>query len=96
MLRPFITVFLGLSVAACGSLPKRPMDKVTTPEQMVLKEYADWPVVSQSMYSDPKIEQAVSVLLKQMTLDDKVGQMIQPELQQISPMRPHNTGLAPF
>lgn len=85
MLRPFITVFLGLSVAACGSLPKRPMDKVTTPEQMVLKEYADWPVVSQSVYSDPKIEQAVSVLLKQMTLDDKVGQMIQPELQQISP-----------
>ena len=85
MLRPFITVFLGLSVAACGSLPKRPLDKISKPDQPILKEYADWPVADKSLYADLKIEQTVSVLLKKMTLDDKVGQMIQPELQQISP-----------
>ncbi|MGH8089215.1 MAG: glycoside hydrolase family 3 protein, partial [Stenotrophomonas sp.] len=45
----------------------------------------DWPHVTSAIASDPAIESRVRSILAQMTLAQKVGQMTQPEIKQITP-----------
>lgn len=45
--------------------------------------FADWPKIKTQ--KDPKIEQSISTILAQMTLEEKVGQMIQPNLRDVTP-----------
>ena len=51
----------------------------------VLKYYADWPKITSAIPKDPTIEAEVAVILEKMTLEEKVGQMIQPSLDQVTP-----------
>lgn len=44
-----------------------------------------WPVVRSPIKIDPTIEAKIDALLAQMTVEQKVGQMIQPEIKSISP-----------
>jgi len=50
-----------------------------------LAYYSDWPVIDSAVPEDPEIETAVSDILAQMTLEEKVGQMIQPDLREVTP-----------
>ncbi|RVU84442.1 glycoside hydrolase family 3 protein [Leucothrix sargassi] len=50
-----------------------------------LTYYADWPKIQSQVKRDPVIESKVSALVAQMTLEEKVGQMIQPNLSQVTP-----------
>ncbi|HEU4535125.1 MAG TPA: glycoside hydrolase family 3 N-terminal domain-containing protein [Polyangiaceae bacterium] len=45
----------------------------------------EWPVVKSVVPTDPAIEQAVASLVASMTLPQKVGQMVQAEIQAITP-----------
>jgi beta-glucosidase len=45
----------------------------------------EWPTVKSDIPLDPAIEKAVSDLLAKMTIEQKVGQMIQAEIQAITP-----------
>ncbi|MDN3681099.1 glycoside hydrolase family 3 protein [Vibrio tapetis subsp. quintayensis] len=45
--------------------------------------FADWPKIQTQ--KDPKIEQLIATILAQMTLEEKVGQMIQPNLRDVTP-----------
>ena len=47
--------------------------------------YADWPVINSAVPKDPAIEAAVGEILAQMTIEEKVGQMIQPDLRNVTP-----------
>ena len=53
-----------------------------------------WPTVESEIPLDPAIEQAVADLLAQMSLEQKVGQMVQAEIQAITPaqVRTHHIG----
>ena len=44
-----------------------------------------WPVSKSPIGLDPKIERRIDLLLTQMTLEEKVGQVIQPEWKSITP-----------
>lgn len=44
-----------------------------------------WPSLTSKVKSDPAIEARIDALLAEMTVEQKVGQMIQPEIKQITP-----------
>ena len=46
---------------------------------------ANWPVVTSAVALDPEIELAVDELLAAMSVEDKVGQVIQPEINKVTP-----------
>lgn len=50
-----------------------------------LAYYSDWPAIASKVTVDPDIESRVSSILAQMTLEEKVGQMIQPNLDDVTP-----------
>ncbi|HUP22078.1 MAG TPA: 1,4-beta-D-glucan glucohydrolase, partial [Thermoanaerobaculia bacterium] len=53
-----------------------------------------WPVVSSPLATDPELERRVEELLARMTLEEKVGQVIQAEIQHVTPadVREYNLG----
>ena len=53
--------------------------------EMELVYYSDWPALVSKIEADPEIESTISGILEQMTLQEKVGQMIQPNLDQVTP-----------
>ncbi|MEX2366514.1 MAG: glycoside hydrolase family 3 N-terminal domain-containing protein, partial [Pseudohongiellaceae bacterium] len=48
-------------------------------------DHNDWPDITSKVALDPAIEAKVDVLLAGMTLEEKVGQMVQPEIKSASP-----------
>jgi beta-glucosidase len=81
--------------------PGEPMDDVGQPwaqttggeapaadlagEDVGISAATDWPTVTSNIPRDPAIESAVASLVGQMSLAQKVGQMVQPEIQAITP-----------
>lgn len=51
----------------------------------VLPYFSDWPEVKSSVPKDPEQEARIADILSRMTLPEKVGQMIQPDLREITP-----------
>ena len=49
-----------------------------------LRHFSDWPALRSEIATDPGIESAARSILEQMTLDEKVGQMIQPDLVELT------------
>ncbi|WP_117232569.1 glycoside hydrolase family 3 protein [Vibrio maerlii] len=47
--------------------------------------FADWPKIDSAIKKDEKIEAEVQSILNQMTLEEKIGQMIQPNLRDVTP-----------
>ena len=47
--------------------------------------YQDWPQINSVVAIDPVIESKVAAIVAQMTLQEKVGQMIQPDLREVTP-----------
>lgn len=45
----------------------------------------EWPDITSEVKKDPAMEARIDELLAQMTLEEKVGQMIQPEIRQVTP-----------
>ncbi len=45
----------------------------------------DWPHITSEIQKDPAIEQQVQGMLARMSLDEKIGQMVQAEIQEVSP-----------
>jgi beta-glucosidase len=46
---------------------------------------AIWPKVTSAVAQDPAVEQKIDALIAKMTLEQKVGQLIQPELRHVTP-----------
>ncbi len=47
--------------------------------------FADWPCINSEIPKDNNIEEAINKILCAMTLEEKVGQMIQPDLRTVTP-----------
>lgn len=52
---------------------------------VTLPYYTHWPKIESAIGKDDTIEQEISYILSLMTIEEKVGQMIQPNLRDISP-----------
>src|SRR5437773_2413812 len=44
-----------------------------------------WPVVTSSVKKDPRLEARITELLRKMTLEQKVGQMLQADIRSVTP-----------
>ncbi len=47
--------------------------------------FSDWPEINSAIKKDPRIESAVADIVAQMTLPEKIGQMMQPDLREVTP-----------
>lgn len=56
----------------------------TTPIESKVPYFQDWPQINSAVAVDPTIEASVADILAQMTLEEKVGQMIQPDLREVT------------
>jgi len=59
-------------------------DKATPPATTTPEKAAIWPVLTIPVAQDPAIEQAITELMAGMTLEQKIAQMIQPEIRDIT------------
>nr|WP_298155060.1 glycoside hydrolase family 3 protein [uncultured Pseudoxanthomonas sp.] len=79
---------LGASLLACLSCTGQkdaetpPAAAATADASAALK---DWPALTSRFAKDPAIEARVAEILASMTLEQKVGQMVQPEIKSITP-----------
>lgn len=81
---------ISASFAGCSQSPSNDVSsydlssKVTLPT--VSKEQTSiWPNIKSDIKKDPVIEARIGVLLAQMSNEEKVGQIIQPELKRVTP-----------
>lgn len=77
---------LGASLLACMSCTGQ-KDAETPPVAAgdASAELKDWPALESRFAKDPAIEARVAEILASMTLEQKVGQMVQPEIKSITP-----------
>lgn len=86
---PKIGLFLGALAltALIGCSPEEPKTRPDDQPQADAKANAsvEWPSLTSSVAKDPEIEARIEALLEQMTLEEKIGQLIQPEIKQVTP-----------
>ena len=78
---------LGASLLACLSCTGQ-KDAETPPAAAAADASAalkDWPALTSRLAKDPAIEARVAEILASMTLEQKIGQMVQPEIKSITP-----------
>ena len=77
---------LGASLLACLSCTGQ-KDAETPPVAAAnaSAELKDWPALESRFAKDPAIEARVAEILASMTLEQKVGQMVQPEIKSVTP-----------
>jgi len=66
---------------ACGAdqaAPSAPVTPANTAE-------VEWPHIANPVAADPKLEARVTELLRQLTLEQKIGQMVQPDIRDVTP-----------
>jgi len=78
---------LGAGLLACLSCTakKEPEQKPAEAAAADTAELKDWPALKSSFAQDPAIEARVAEILASMTLEQKIGQMVQPEIKSIGP-----------
>src|SRR5882757_5372787 len=57
----------------------------TTTVQAAQAKTDTWPVVASSVKKDPRLEARITGLLRKMTLEQKVGQMVQADIRSVTP-----------
>lgn len=72
-------IALSLTLAGCGSKHDPAPTAAADPARV------EWPRVHAAALDDPAIEARIGELLKQMTLEQKVGQMLQPDIRYVTP-----------
>lgn len=60
-------------------------EAATSVPQVVEPSTVQWPAITSAVKKDPAVEARIDELLSRMTLEEKIGQMIQPEIKQVTP-----------
>lgn len=77
---------LALSIAGALSLSGcQSYSDTTSTGDFDMPYFNDWPQISSQIETDNNIEAEIATILSQMTLEEKVGQMIQPDLRDVTP-----------
>ena len=83
---PQVLLCAGLALAGCGQTPAADMPLILNPDQ--------WPEIESAVATDPAVEARIAQLLDSMTLQEKVGQVVQAEIKHARPrdMREYHLG----
>lgn len=82
------SVLLFANLAGCDSPPENKTALVSDPAQQkasVAEKKVVWPAITSAVKQDPAIEAKIDELLARMSVEEKIGQMIQPEIKQATP-----------
>ncbi|EAR07652.1 glycoside hydrolase family 3 N-terminal domain-containing protein, partial [Reinekea blandensis] len=87
----YLTVAIALVVSGCN--PSKPNNENPDgndnnggeTELTFRTDHSDWPDITSAIALDPLIENEISTLIAGMTLEEKVGQMVQPEINSATP-----------
>nr|WP_298133180.1 glycoside hydrolase family 3 protein [uncultured Pseudoxanthomonas sp.] len=95
-MNPIRVTLLGASLLAClsCSAQKEPEQAPAAAATRDAAELKDWPALKSSFARDPAVEARAAEILASMTLEQKIGQMVQPEIKSITPaeVRTHYIG----
>ncbi|UTF60304.1 exo 1,3/1,4-beta-D-glucan glucohydrolase [Gilvimarinus sp. DA14] len=69
------------ALSACQSTESQSSDE---PQAKSQRDASIWPQIQSEVRKDPAIESRIEEILSQMTLEEKVGQMIQPEIRHLT------------
>lgn len=78
------SVLLFSLVAGCDS-PKIESPAATVAPPGVVSTNVEWPAISSVVKKDPAVEARIDELMAKMTLEEKMGQLIQPEIKFLTP-----------
>ena len=73
-----------LAVQGCNSSTKEQVINDNANAELAAKDLSIWPSISSAVKSDAALERKVQAMLATMTLEQKVAQMIQPEIRDIT------------
>ncbi len=73
-----------VALAGTAAIAQTPSPAVSTADAAVAHP-AIWPTVQARPLRDPKVEARIDAILKRMTIEDKVGQLIQVDIASITP-----------
>ncbi|MES2931955.1 MAG: glycoside hydrolase family 3 N-terminal domain-containing protein [Pseudomonadota bacterium] len=80
--RATMTAALGAALlASCGGSSNS--SPATTPDGLAI--YQDWPRIDSDIKQEPTTEANIAAIVAGMSINEKVGQMIQPEIKSITP-----------
>lgn len=85
MYKIVILILLMVVITGCSPIKKTALPPQQKIDSISLIDRTDWLVVKSLIPKESIVETRISSILAKMTLEEKVGQMIQPELQQVSP-----------
>lgn len=71
-----------VSILGCSPTEEEPK---SSPQQSTTPNPVTWSRVTSAVPTDPALEQKIDALLAQMSVEQKVGQIVQPELRQLTP-----------
>lgn len=78
----YLALTCSISTAWANSTPVEPQSASGTLQQSPLQ---DWPHIKSAFPENPQTEAKIKEILSKMTLEEKVGQMIQPDYRQVTP-----------
>ena len=81
----FRPVVLGVSIVVCCSSVALGSDAAAASGHVPGTEEVAWPAVTSPVGKDPRIEARIAALLGQLTLEQKVAQMVQADIRYITP-----------
>ncbi len=77
---------LGLAaLVGCDSSPTPTVTEQSAAPAVTNETGVQWPAIKSSVIRDPAVEERVEALLASLTLEEKIGQLIQPEIRQTTP-----------
>ena len=72
-------------LAGCDSQKTEAPSATTPPAATSTATTVEWPAITSAVKKDPAVEQRIEELLAKMTLEEKIGQVIQPEIKFLTP-----------
>ena len=80
----FVSGVLALTLAACDS-KQESTSAASEPSATKTTSQVEWPAIKSAVVKDPAIEKRIDDLMARMTLEEKIGQVIQPEIHEVTP-----------
>jgi beta-glucosidase len=88
-MKPTVFSMIAISVAiatSCANIHNPNTNTAVKPATIEFKrDHADWPKLNSAIQMDSQIEAQITELLASMSLEEKIGQMVQPEISSASP-----------
>jgi beta-glucosidase len=76
---------VGVSIVACLLCAAAGAEGLAVPAATGAPQRVAWPALQPAVAADPRVEARIADLLRQLTLEQKVAQMVQPDIRYVTP-----------